>query len=79
MTSDHGTGPRRVILPSEQVEAGLRARLEAGEWLPGDQLPTLDKLAAEYGASKETVARVERKLADEGLLIVRARWGVFRA
>lgn len=79
MTSDRRTGPRRVILPSEQVEAGLRARLEAGEWLAGDQLPALDKLAAEYGASKETVARVERKLADEGLLVVRARWGVFRA
>ena len=71
MTSDRRTGPRRVILPSEQVEAG--------EWLAGDQLPALDKLAAEYGASKETVARVERKLADEGLLVVRARWGVFRA
>jgi len=79
VTSGHGSGPRRVILPSEQVEAGLRARLEAGEWLPGDQLPALDKLAAEYGASKETVARVERKLAGEGLLIIRARWGVFRA
>jgi GntR family transcriptional regulator len=67
-----------MILPSELVEAGLRARLEAGEWLPGDQLPALDKLGAEYGASKETVARVERKLADEGLLFIRARWGVFR-
>lgn len=68
-----------MILPSEQVEAGLRARLAADEWAPGEQLPTLDKLADDYQASKETIARVERKLAAEGLLVIRSRWGTFRA
>jgi DNA-binding GntR family transcriptional regulator len=42
-------------------------------------LPTLADLAAHYSASRETVARVIRKLADEGLLVIRERWGTFKA
>jgi GntR family transcriptional regulator len=65
--------------PGELVERDLRSRLDAGEWQPGDQLPALDDLAAHYSTSRETVARVERKLAGEGLLVIRERWGTFRA
>jgi GntR family transcriptional regulator len=66
-------------LPGERIEADLRQRLDAGEWSSGDQLPTLADLAAHYSASRETVARVIRKLADEGLLVIRERWGTFKA
>ncbi len=69
-------GPRR---PGEIIEADLRHRLDAGEWEPGDQLPPLDSLSEHYQVSRETVARVLRKLAAEGLLVIRERWGTFRA
>jgi DNA-binding GntR family transcriptional regulator len=66
-------------LPGERIEADLRRRLAADEWASGDQLPTLASLSDHYSASRETVARVIRKLADEGLLVIRERWGTFRA
>jgi len=66
-------------LPGERIEADLRQRIDAGEWESGQQLPTLAELASHYSASRETVARVIRKLADEGLLVIRERWGTFRA
>jgi DNA-binding GntR family transcriptional regulator len=66
-------------MPHERIERELRARLDSGEWAVGDQLPTLAELAEHYGAARGTVARVLRKLADEGLIIVRERWGYFKA
>lgn len=57
----------------------MRSRIGSDEWLSGQQLPALGELAEHYSASRETVARVLRKLADEGLLVIRERWGTFRA
>ena len=64
-------------MPSEAVEQGLRERIAAGEWQPGEQLPSTGQLADQYRTSKETCARVLRKLAGEGLVIIRNRWGSF--
>lgn len=59
--------PRNSRYP--QIAAQLRARILAGEWEPGSRLPTLDVLAAEYGADKNTVARaVNEVLEPEGLV-----------
>lgn len=66
-------------LPSQRVEAGLRARLAAGEWSPGDALPPVSELAREYDTSGATVAKVLRLLAAEGLVEVIPRWGTFKA
>jgi DNA-binding GntR family transcriptional regulator len=62
-----------------RVERELRARLEAGVWEPGQQLPPVAELAAEMGVGHGTVARTLAKLADEGLLTIVPRYGVFRA
>ncbi len=35
--------------------------------------------AEHYSVGRRTVARVLRKLADDGLLVIRERWGIFRA
>ena len=67
------------MLPSETVEASLRQRIASGEWDHGDRLPTLADLADEYHVSRGTVNTVLRKLADEGLLIIRSRWGTFKS
>ncbi|MDQ2816188.1 MAG: winged helix-turn-helix domain-containing protein [Actinomycetota bacterium] len=45
----------------------LRMRILAGEWEPGSTLPTLDTLAAEYGADKNTISRaISEVLEPEG-------------
>lgn len=69
--------PRSHELPSERVTDDLRARVEGGEWQPGEALPTVSELAASYSVSRATVAKAVRVLVDEGLLVTRARWGTF--
>lgn len=46
---------------------------------PGEQLPPVAELAAEFGTGHGTVARVLRKLADEELVTIVARYGAFKA
>lgn len=48
-----------------QVYVDLRAALDAGEWRPGDRLPTERELAARYGCSLITVRRALSELARE--------------
>jgi DNA-binding GntR family transcriptional regulator len=54
-------------------------RMAAGEWQPGEALPTVAVLAEHYVVSKATVTRTLRIPADEGLVRVVPRWGTFRA
>lgn len=52
-----------------EIAARLRARILAGEWAPESRLPTLDELAAEYGADKNTISRaISEVLEPEGLV-----------
>lgn len=76
--NDHHV-PRGPERPYEIVVTDLRQRLAAGEWQPGEALPTVAALAEHYDVSKATVTRTLRILADEGLVRVVPRWGTFRA
>jgi GntR family transcriptional regulator len=76
--NDLGVPSRERQLPSRRVEDDLRRRLHADEWASGEALPPVSALADEYGTSGATVAKVLRKLADDGLVEVVPRWGVFR-
>lgn len=59
--------PRNSRYP--EIAARLRDRILAGEWGPGSNLPTLDLLAAEFGADKNTVSRaISEVLEPEGLV-----------
>ena len=62
-----------------QIARILRERIEAGEWQPGEALPTLAELAAHYHVARATVTRVLRVLEAEGLVRVVPRWGTFRS
>ncbi|MDP9481599.1 MAG: GntR family transcriptional regulator [Chloroflexota bacterium] len=48
-----------------QVYLDLRAALDAGEWNPGDRLPTERDLASRYGCSLITVRRALSELTRE--------------
>lgn len=52
-----------------EIAAGLRRRVADGEWQPGDRLPPMRQLAAEYGAgSHMPVNRAVMALVNEGVL-----------
>ncbi len=70
---------RPPIPPYRAVSAALRERIEAGEWLPGEQLPSVRELAEVYGVSVNTARRAVELLKDAGLVTVEPGWGVFRA
>jgi GntR family transcriptional regulator len=59
--------PRNSRYP--EIAARLRARILAGEFEPGGTLPTLDDLATEFGADKNTISRaINEVLEPEGLV-----------
>jgi DNA-binding GntR family transcriptional regulator len=53
--------------------------VEAGEWLPGEQLPTMREIADQYGVSLATARKAVSVLAEERLVTVTPGWGAFRA
>ena len=65
--------------PYLRVAAELREKIAKGELLPGEQVPSLDRLAETYGISRTTARRAVQVLMDEGLVQSRPRWGVFVA
>lgn len=71
--------PRGPVPPYIEVANALRVRLDDGEWLPGEPLPSLAELAAEYGVSRGTARRAIQVLVAEGRLTVAQGWGTFVA
>lgn len=69
---------RTPELPSQRVEAALRARVNAGEWQPRERLPSVAQLASEYGVARSTVVSALRRMEAEGLVSVVSNWGTFR-
>jgi DNA-binding GntR family transcriptional regulator len=62
-----------------RVSDDMRRKVTEAAWLPGEQVPSLDQLAAEYQVSRATVQRAVKLLTDEGVLVTRPRWGTFVA
>jgi DNA-binding GntR family transcriptional regulator len=71
--------PRELVPPYLRVAAELREKIANGELLPGEQVPSLDRLAETNSISRTTARRAIQVLMDEGLVISRPRWGVFVA
>ena len=69
--------PGLAEVPHRQIAASLRQRLRAGEWPPGERLPSIPALATEYGVAKQTVQRTIDQLRVEGLLITRPGSGTY--
>jgi len=69
--------PRQAEPPYRLVSAALRERVESGEWLPGEQLPTVRAIADQYSVSLATARKALAVLADDGLITVTPGWGSF--
>ncbi|MEZ0064223.1 GntR family transcriptional regulator [Streptacidiphilus sp. MAP12-20] len=61
----------------KQVAAEMRRTIAAGEWTPGQQIPTEDALSALYEVSRPTVRQAVAALRTEGLLDAQQGRGTF--
>jgi GntR family transcriptional regulator len=69
-----GNGPAPLY---RQARQALVERIAAGDWGPGDKLPSEPALAAELGMHRLTVRRAVEELAREGVLHARQGAGTF--
>ncbi len=63
------------LRPSERIAAELRARIVAGDLVPGERLPSTRALVAEHGVGSATAARALALLRDQGWIHTRDRTG----
>jgi GntR family transcriptional regulator len=62
-----------------QIKALLLKSLQAGEWLPGQAIPSETDLASRYKVSQGTVRKAIDEMATENLLVRRQGKGTFVA
>ena len=61
-----------------EIREDLRRRIKAGEYQPGDRLPSLTELATAYGAtSRSAPTRAVKDLVNQGLLTMVHGKGIF--
>ena len=51
-----------------QLGALFRRRIETGEWIVGERIPTLERLTSELGVARATIRQALGELEAEGLL-----------
>ena len=61
-------GPKGGATLHSQLSGQIREKIYAGEWLPGDRIPSEHALMEESGLSRGTIRRAIKSLVDEGLL-----------
>ena len=52
----------------QQIKNAITEKIHAGEWQPGEKIPSENQLAADLGASRMTINRPLRELTAEGVL-----------
>ncbi len=62
-----------------QIMEQIRARIAAGDWAPGRELPSIRALAAALSVSVITIKRADRDLETEGVIVTRHGKGSFVA
>lgn len=63
--------------PHRQIAAVLRAKIRRGEWVAGEQLPSIPAMASMFGVAKQTIQRTVDQLRIEGLLITKPGSGTY--
>ena len=62
-----------------QIMEQIRARIAAGDWAPGKELPSIRALAAALNVSVITIKRAYLDLESEGVIVTRHGKGSFVA
>ncbi|MFE7513812.1 GntR family transcriptional regulator [Streptomyces sp. NPDC057540] len=62
-----------------RIAADIHARIQAGEWMPGDALPSRSAMAAQYQVHEQTVRLAYVLLRQAGILDGEQRRGVYVA
>lgn len=60
-----------------QLRELLKGQIDEGAFVPGERIPSEDKLNGMYGVSRITIRRALQELVDEGYLIKRAGKGTY--
>ncbi|WP_433513579.1 GntR family transcriptional regulator [Nonomuraea sp. CA-143628] len=60
-----------------QVYEAIKARIESGEYAPGDKLPSVLKLQEEFGIATATGQKVLHQLRADGLTYTQPGMGTF--
>ncbi|MCZ2495150.1 UTRA domain-containing protein [Xylophilus sp. Kf1] len=76
--ADDGAAPAFSPL-YQQIKTLILQRLEAGDWKPGESIPSETDLAARFRVSQGTVRKAIDELAGDNLLIRRQGKGTFVA
>jgi GntR family transcriptional regulator len=74
------TGPTPAFSPLyQQIKGLILQSLQAGEWKPGEAIPSEIELAARYRVSQGTVRKAIDELASDNLVVRRQGKGTFVA
>jgi len=71
------TGPTDARPLQVRVADDIRAKVETGEYAPGQQIPTLDELAATHLCSLTAVRKAVDLLRQQGILITKQGKGTY--
>ncbi|HEY6274723.1 MAG TPA: winged helix-turn-helix domain-containing protein, partial [Streptosporangiaceae bacterium] len=63
------TGPTDARALQVRIADDIRAKIQAGEYPPGEKLPTYDELAEQYRCSIAAARRAVELLRQQGLVI----------
>jgi GntR family transcriptional regulator len=77
MPGQYGEPVRSPMPPYLRIAQDLRAKIEGGELLPGEQVPSVTELAASYGVARGTARRALDQLREWGLTEATPGWGTF--
>ncbi len=71
--------PSSLVPKYHQLKQILREKIDAGDWAPGDILPSEYELCSQYGVSRTTVRQTMAALVSEGLVTREQGRGTFVA
>lgn len=64
---------------SQQIAGDIRAKIESGEYKADVALPSIGKLAEQYGVATGTIQKALRILKEQGLIETGPAYGTFVA
>jgi DNA-binding GntR family transcriptional regulator len=74
---DHEVDRQSPVAAYIQVAGFLRAAIEAGEYEPGQRLPSITDLVQTYGIARLTAAKALRLLVAEGVAVAPPGMGTY--